>query len=225
MYDAIKQDAIETYSGLLNGSTVGFALILEKITRLRQTAIHPASVLDKKDMISHVAEHGFLVTNKFTEVKKILETIPAGEKVVIFSQFNKVLSLLHLYLDEPHLILTGETHNASGIVSTFFSGDERVLLCNINSGGLGIDLTAANHVIFMEPHWNGQLHNQALSRVHRVPQDKEVFVHFIISLDTLEVWLQSLHHIKADDAAFVLHGKKPTMSRDKVRELFHTLMG
>ncbi|MDZ7265280.1 MAG: SWF/SNF helicase family protein, partial [candidate division KSB1 bacterium] len=155
--------------------------VLEGLTRLRLIACHPRLV-DKE------ARDG---SGKFEALQEILEDILAEKhKVLIFSQFVKMLTIIREYLDQQdaaYEYLDGRTRNREQCIE-HFQQDEQVpiFLISLRAGGTGVNLTAADYVIHYDPWWNPAVEMQATDRTHRIGQDKKVFVYKFITKDTIE---------------------------------------
>ncbi|MBN1145866.1 MAG: DEAD/DEAH box helicase [Anaerolineales bacterium] len=165
--------------------------ILEGLLRLRQICNHPRLV-DKKFR----GESG-----KFELLLDTLETLRSeGHKALVFSQFVQMLSLVRAELDERQIAysyLDGSTQNRQERVDTFQS-DESIpfFLISLKAGGLGLNLTAADYVIHIDPWWNPAVEMQASDRSHRIGQDRPVFVFKLIARDSVEEKIMLLQERK-----------------------------
>jgi non-specific serine/threonine protein kinase len=141
--------------------------ILEGLLRLRQVSIHPA-LLEP----TYRGE-----APKFELLLETLDTLRVeGHKALIFSQFVQVLTLLRTQLDAagmPYAYLDGSTRDRQAQVDTFQT-DPQVpfFLISIKAGGVGLNLTAADYVIHLDPWWNPAVEQQATDRAHRIGQDR-----------------------------------------------------
>jgi len=155
--------------------------ILEGLLRLRQVSIHPA-LLEP----TYRGE-----APKFEMLLETLNTLHAeGHKALIFSQFVEVLTLLRQELDARHIqyaYLDGQTRQRQAQVDKFQT-DPHIpfFLISLKAGGLGLNLTAADYVIHLDPWWNPAVERQASDRAHRIRQGKPVFVYKIITRDSVE---------------------------------------
>jgi non-specific serine/threonine protein kinase len=155
--------------------------ILEGLLRLRQIAIHPALV--------DPAYHG--EAPKFEFLLETLETLQAeNHKALVFSQFIETLRLVRRELDKRGIryeYLDGKTRDRQAHVDSF-QNDPSIpfFLISLKAGGVGLNLTAADYVIHLDPWWNPAVEMQASDRAHRIGQDKPVFVYKIIARDTVE---------------------------------------
>jgi non-specific serine/threonine protein kinase len=165
--------------------------IIEGLLRLRQIAIHPALV--ERDYRGG--------SPKFEVLLQTLETLQAERhKALIFSQFVETLKLVRRELDLqkiPYAYLDGKTANRQAQVD-LFQEDASVpfFLISLKAGGVGLNLTAADYVIHLDPWWNPAVEMQASDRAHRIGQDKPVFVYKIIARDTVEEKILQLQEKK-----------------------------
>jgi len=130
---------------------------------------------------------------------------------LIFSQFTQHLALIRKALDERQITyeyLDGSTPAAARQqrVDDFQNGTANAFLISLKAGGTGLNLTAADYVIHMDPWWNPAVEDQATDRAHRIGQDKPVMVYRIIARGTIEEEILSLHDSKRDLVAGVLEG-------------------
>ncbi|MDR1098412.1 MAG: DEAD/DEAH box helicase [Tannerella sp.] len=171
--------------------------ILRGLTRLRQVANHPAMIDMQGDMDS----------GKFEEIVRGLENvISEGHKVLVFSSFVKHLNLVAAYLHKTatkYETLTGNTVNRKEVIHKFQQDAKiSVFLVSIKAGGVGLNLTAADYIFILDPWWNPAVEEQAISRAHRIGQDKHIFVYRFISVDTVEekiVRMQERKELLASD--------------------------
>ena len=192
--------------------------ILEGLLRLRQIAIHPALV--EKNYKGEAP--------KFELLLETLETLQAEKhKALIFSQFVETLKLIRSELDERginYVYLDGQTPNRQARVNTF-QNDPFIsfFLISLKAGGVGLNLTAADYVIHLDPWWNPAVEMQASDRAHRIGQEKPVFIYKIIARDTVEEKILQLQERKralvksiiATEASFF-----KSLTKDDVKALF-----
>jgi SNF2 family DNA or RNA helicase len=126
----------------------------------------------------------------------------SGHKVLIFSFFVKHLQLLSEQFDREgwkYALLTGQTSNREAEINKFSQNDDvHCFFVSLKAGGIGLNLTAADYVFIIDPWWNPTSEMQALSRAHRIGQDKNVFVYRFISNDSIEEKIQCLQKTKID---------------------------
>jgi non-specific serine/threonine protein kinase len=155
--------------------------ILSALTRLRQICCHPL-IVDP----AYTGDSG-----KFDALDDLIENAVAeGHKALIFSQFVSVLDLVRARLDGKgikHEYLTGQTADRRRPVDSFQQNpDIPVMLISLKAGGVGLNLTAADYVIMVDPWWNPAVENQAADRAYRIGQTKPVFVYKLIAEDSVE---------------------------------------
>jgi non-specific serine/threonine protein kinase len=165
--------------------------ILEGLLRLRQIALHPRLVDS-----SYRAD-----APKVEMLLETLETLKAeNHKALIFSQFVGMLKLVKRELDERglrYVYLDGQTANRQERVDQFQTDpDYPFFLISLKAGGVGLNLTAADYVIHLDPWWNPAVEMQASDRAHRIGQDKPVFIYKIIARDTVEEKILTLQEKK-----------------------------
>ncbi|MBN2273514.1 MAG: DEAD/DEAH box helicase [Bacteroidales bacterium] len=167
-------------------------LILQSLTRLRQIANHP-----------RLADENYQAgSGKFDVVLENLENILAeGHKALVFSSFVKHLKLFTTFCDNrgiSYKLLTGETRKRQDIVDEFQKDQStRLFFISIKAGGFGLNLTAADYVFLLDPWWNPAVEEQAVSRAHRIGQEKNVFIYRFISRDTIEEKILKLQEKKS----------------------------
>jgi non-specific serine/threonine protein kinase len=155
--------------------------ILEGLLRLRQIANHPL-LFDEKFRGS---------SGKFELLMDTLETLRVeGHKALVFSQFVQMLKLVRMELDQRNIVYTyldGHTRDRQAQIDTFQSDlSIPFFLISLKAGGLGLNLTAADYVIHIDPWWNPAVETQASDRTHRIGQEKPVFIFKLIARDTVE---------------------------------------
>jgi SNF2 family DNA or RNA helicase len=91
-------------------------------------------------------------------------------------------------------------------VDAFQNGDSDVFLISLKAGGTGLNLTAADYVIHMDPWWNPAVEDQATDRAHRIGQENPVMVYRIVARGTIEEEILALHESKRDLVAGVMEG-------------------
>lgn len=117
------------------------------------------------------------------------EMIEEGRRILIFSQFSKMLGLIEQRFKTIGLTyakLTGETRDRQNQIDSFQNGEVPVFLISLKAGGTGLNLTAADTVIHYDPWWNPAAEAQASDRAYRIGQTKPVFVYKLICQNTIE---------------------------------------
>ena len=162
-------------------------VVLAFLTRFKQICNHPSQWLGDGDF--DPAESG-----KFARLREICESVAARQdKALVFTQFRSLLPPLAAFLDRvfgrPGLVLHGGTpvRKRPGIVRRF-QEDERTpfLALSLKAGGVGLNLTAASHVIHFDRWWNPAVEDQASDRAYRIGQHRNVLVHKFVCRGTLE---------------------------------------
>jgi superfamily II DNA or RNA helicase len=176
--------------------------LLALLTRLRQYACHPGIV--NKDW-----------TGSSAKLDQLCETLQElkqeGHRALVFSQFTQHLAVIRQALDRLEIsyqYLDGNTPATvrQQRVDAFQNGQGDCFLISLKAGGTGLNLTAADYVIHMDPWWNPAVEDQATDRAHRMGQEKPVMVYRIIARGTIEEEILSLHESKRDLVAGVLEG-------------------
>lgn len=194
-------------------------MILQSLTRLRQIANHP--VLVDEDYLAR--------SGKFEEIIRNLDNLKAeGHKALIFSSFVKHLDLVANYLDRQHInysYLTGQTQKREEEIEKFQNStnctDCPFFLISLKAGGVGLNLTAADYVLILDPWWNPAAENQAISRAHRIGQKQHVMVYRFITKGTLEEKIIKLQQKKSDLAdTFINENTLSNIDKDELMELF-----
>ena len=132
-------------------------------------------------------------------------------KALVFSQFVDHLHILRDYLDQNKIAyqyLDGSTpaKQRKVRVDKFQGGEGDVFLISLKAGGTGLNLTAADYVIHMDPWWNPAVEDQASDRAHRIGQQRPVTIYRLVTKNTIEEKIVELHHQKRDLADSLLEG-------------------
>lgn len=166
---------------------------LDALLKLRQACIDPRLVkLDQAANITDSAKLEWLEHN----IPQLLED---GRRILIFSQFTQSLGLIEAQLKQQKVVyskLTGATRKRQEAIDKFQQGDARVFLISLKAGGAGLNLTAADTVIHLDPWWNPAVENQATDRAYRIGQDKPVFVYKLVATGTVEERIQIMQQKK-----------------------------
>ncbi|MEO8438604.1 MAG: DEAD/DEAH box helicase [Spartobacteria bacterium] len=144
------------------------------------------------------------------------EIIDGGHRVLIFSQFVKMLDLVRERLvasEIAHCYLAGLTKNRQGEVDRFQNDASiPVFLISLKAGGVGLNLSAADTVIHFDPWWNAAVEAQATDRAHRIGQKRVVTSYKLIARDTVEEKILNLQKRKRELASAMLETEEPIMS-------------
>ena len=193
--------------------------ILAAMNQLRQLC------LDPRLLFAELTE----ISSKMAFALSLIEKIVAAkEKVLLFSSFTSLLTLMEPELNKraiDYLKLTGANSKEERreLVERFKQEDQSLFLISLKAGGTGLNLTAANHVIHFDPWWNSAATAQASDRTYRIGQNKTVVVHYLIMKDSIEEKIQQLQLAKKDLAASFIEGNSGViaqMSKEELLELF-----
>ena len=141
----------------------------------------------------------------------IQELLENQHKALVFSQFVDHLHIIRDYLDKQQIsyqYLDGSTpaKERKNRVDAFQSGHGDIFLISLKAGGTGLNLTAADYVIHMDPWWNPAVEDQASDRAHRIGQNRPVTIYRLVSKNTIEEKIVELHHHKRELADSLLTG-------------------
>ncbi|MEI7502893.1 MAG: DEAD/DEAH box helicase, partial [Paludibacter sp.] len=195
-------------------------LTLQGLSRLRLLANHPV-LIDNE----YAGDSG-----KFEQIIMRFETLKSeNHKVLIFSSFVKHLRLLADYFEKEdwkYAWLSGSTPASSreSEIERFKNEpDVNCFFISLKAGGVGLNLTAADYVFIIDPWWNPASEMQALSRSHRIGQDKNVMVYRFISSETIEEKIRNLQESKSKLAETFITSSNPL--KDFGREEMVKLIG
>lgn len=182
-------------------------IYFEELTKLRMAACDMRLTIPEwKDQSS-----------KIESLLDILDTLCANpeNKILIFSQFVSFLNYVKKELDKrkwKYLYMDGSTSmkKRKENINAFQQGETQLFISSIQTGGVGINLTAANYVILLDPWWNPAIENQAMDRAHRMGQNRCVTVIRLISEHTIEEKILRLHETKQDLSDSMLSGTSET---------------
>ena len=207
LYESVRVAADKQVRRVLQRSGFGGAQIavLDALLKLRQVCCDPRLLRDTATAPG--MEHA--------KLDRLCEMLPplveAGRQVLVFSQFTALLRLAGEALSAleppvPWLSLTGDTPAAErgALVARFQAGERPVLLASLKAGGTGLNLTAADVVIHLDPWWNPAVEEQATARAHRIGQTRTVFVYRLIAEGSIEERMRELQARKAALAAGML---------------------
>ncbi|ODG93356.1 helicase SNF [Gottfriedia luciferensis] len=192
--------------------------ILAGLTRLRQICCHPALFIDGYEGSSAKFEQLFQII----EASKI-----AGRRVLIFSQFTKMLDLIGRELSimgEQFFYLDGQTPSEErlSICNRFNAGEHNFFLISLKAGGVGLNLTGADTVILYDNWWNPAVENQATDRAYRFGQMNDVQVIKLVAKGTIEDKMNELQEKKKQLIGEIIETNgKPSfnLTEEDIREL------
>ena len=204
-YEALRQQAVaelEQTRRESGGRGDDSLKVLAQITRLRRFCCHPSLVLPGSRLES----------SKLNALAGIVtELIDNGHRALVFSQFVDHLRIVRAWLDEQGIAyqyLDGSTpvRQRKEAVDAFQGGQGEVFLISLKAGGSGLNLTAADYVIHLDPWWNPAVEDQASDRAHRIGQLRPVTVYRLVAEHTIEEQIVALHAHKRDLADSLLEG-------------------
>ncbi|GCF09594.1 DEAD/DEAH box helicase [Dictyobacter arantiisoli] len=223
LYEAVVQDMMEKIEHADGIERKG--LILATLTRLKQVCNHPAQYL---------SDHSRLVarSGKLERLREMLEEVLSeGDKALIFTQYAEMGGLLRQYLQETLGVETlflhgGTTKKQRDQLVQRFQEERRgvpLFILSLKAGGVGLNLTAANHVFHFDRWWNPAVENQATDRAFRIGQQKNVQVHKFICQGTMEERIDQLIEQKRALAEQIVGSGEnwlTELSTDQLVELF-----
>jgi len=202
LYESVRVAADKQVRRVLQRT--GFAgtqiAVLDALLKLRQVCCDPHLLRDT------ATPPGM----ERAKMERLCEMLPAlveeGRRVLVFSQFTTMLGLVGAELDRlglSWLALTGETPPAQRgpLVQRFQNGEVPLLLASLKAGGTGLNLTAADTVVHVDPWWNPAVEQQATARAHRIGQARPVFVYRLVAEGSIEermLELQARKSVLAD---------------------------
>ena len=219
IYDTHLQRERQKVLGLLEDMDKNRFTIFQSLTLLRRLALDAA-------LIDPEAYAGVSSVKRDYLVQQLPDLLEKGHRVLVFSQFTGYLKSISARLAKEgigHLYLDGSTRNRAEVIEAFTSGQEPVFLISLKAGGFGLNLTEADHVFIMDPWWNPAAEQQAVDRIHRIGQDKEVHVYRLVAEGTIEEKVMQLKESKAAlFDAVVGEGEfaSAAVTAEDVRELF-----
>ncbi len=203
-YEALRQRSLERIAALDAPEGRRKIQILAEITRLRRACCNPALIDPAAGVPSGKLE-------AFLEL--VEELIRNRHRALVFSQFVGHLELVRAALDARGIryeYLDGSTPSADRErrVAAFQAGGADLFLISLRAGGTGLNLTAADYVVHLDPWWNPAVEDQASDRAHRIGQERPVTIYRLIMQDSIEERILRLHRDKRDLASELLDGSE-----------------
>jgi superfamily II DNA or RNA helicase len=202
-YEALRREAVDklSRSDAANPGEQRMKILAE-ITRLRQAACHPDLVAQELGLSSSKLK-------LFGET--LLELRQNGHKALVFSQFVRYLRIVEAWIQAQGIsyqYLDGQTplKQREERVKAFQQGQGDVFLISLKAGGVGLNLTAADYVLHLDPWWNPAVEDQASDRAHRIGQQRPVTVYRLVAEGTIEEKIVRLHGTKRELADSLLEG-------------------
>ena len=218
-YEALRTKALEDIENAREntGRKNDGIQILAEIMRLRRACCNPVLVKEDSDIASSKLQ-------EFGEITE--ELIENNHKALVFSQFVDHLHIIRDYIAErgwSYQYLDGSTpaKKRKKLVEDFQDGEGDFFLISLKAGGQGLNLTAADYVIHMDPWWNPAVEDQASDRAHRIGQTRPVTIYRLVTNGTIEEKIIELHKHKRNLAKDLLDGSDigGKMSADELLNL------
>jgi SNF2 family DNA or RNA helicase len=205
LYESVRVAADEQVRRVLKRQHFAGAqiAILDALLKLRQVCCDPWLLKGRKTPPTMERAKMALLRGMLPEL------VDEGRRVLVFSQFTEMLALVQaelVALGLPHLVLTGDTpvRSRGAVVRQFQAGAVPIMLLSLKAGGVGLNLTAADTVIHLDPWWNPAVEEQATARAHRIGQHLPVFVYKLVVEGSIEERMLALQARKAALADGVL---------------------
>ncbi len=214
IYSAIRDAARSELLERIQASDGVFSM-LEVLLRLRQACCHRGLVP------GHSAESSSKVD---LLVETLMRSKAQGHRCLVFSQWTSLLDLVEPQLARSGLTfcrIDGSIADRGSVVESFQRpGGPDLMLLSLKAGGVGLTLTAADHVFILDPWWNPAVEDQAADRAYRIGQENPVLVHRLVAQDTIEERIMALQrHKRALLASAIGEQSSPELSRDELLAL------
>lgn len=223
VYDAYRNEYRNRLLNKIEKDGIGKSkmMVLEGLTRLRQICDSP--VLLNSEEVTEIQ------SVKIKEILRHITDKTGNHKILVFSQFVKMLGLIQGELSKLNIeyeYLDGQSNsNQREQAVNNFQGNEsrRVFLISLKAGGTGLNLTAADYVYIVDSWWNPAVENQAIDRCHRIGQDKKVFAYRMICKNTVEEKIIALQNKKKKIASDIIQTDESLLkklNKNDISELF-----
>lgn len=234
-YAALSKKQVLLYKKMVEGIKITIAetegiqrkgIILSSLIKFKQLCNHP-------DQFLGTGEFEEKESGKFLRLREICETIyEKREKVLIFTQFKEITEPLHDFLENifkrKGLVLHGSVavSKRKKLIEQFQSRDYQApfMVLSLKAGGVGLNLTEANHVIHFDRWWNPAVENQATDRAFRIGQKKNVIVHKFLTKGTVEekidMMLEEKSRLSEDVISSAGNAWMTEMKNDELIDLF-----
>jgi len=201
-YEALRRQALQNIENNDANPGTKQLQVLAEITKLRQASCNPL-------LVDPTMNIGSSKLNMFLEI--VDELIENKHRALVFSQFVTHLAIMRKALDAKgvkYQYLDGSTSlpEREKSVTKFQRGEGELFLISLKAGGLGLNLTAADYVIHLDPWWNPAIEDQASDRAHRIGQSRPVTIYRLVAENTIEEKIIQLHNTKRDLAESLLEG-------------------
>lgn len=197
------------------------SIMLNGLLYLQEICCHP-------QLLSREYNNGCVQSAKLELLLDLLKSLYlTGHKVVVFSRFTKMLSIIEKKVCAEHMnfyYLDGGTKDRMYVVDEFEKSENGIFLISLKAGGTGINLVSADAAIIYDPWWNPAIEKQAEDRIYRIGQKKNVMIYRLIAEGTIEEKIQKLQEEKIKLCSDILDGHEIPMSITKeiMEELLFT---
>jgi superfamily II DNA or RNA helicase len=218
VYEAHLQRERLKVLGLIDDLNSHRLAVLRSLTLLRQLSLH-AGLVD-------TAHEGLPSSKIEALLEQLGDVTGAGHRALVFSQFTGFLRKVRDQLDAaglPYCYLDGQTRNRAQVLQRFRDDPVPVFLISLKAGGTGLNLTEADYCFLLDPWWNPATEAQAIDRIHRIGQTRNVMVYRLIAKDTIEEKVVALQARKAALFSSVIDADEMFSTRitaDDIRGLF-----
>ncbi len=226
LYETIRLGMEKTVREALTakGLAKSHITILDALLKLRQVCCDP-------QLVPLAAAKKVTASAKLEQLMEMLpEMLAEGRRILLFSQFTSMLTLIEVELAKRKLRwvkLTGQSQKRDALIEQFTSGEVPLFLISLKAGGVGLNLPQADTVIHYDPWWNPAVENQATDRAHRIGQTKSVWVVKLVAQGTIEERILALQERKAALADNMYSGsaarKQPLFTETDLAELLKPL--
>ncbi|HMV69439.1 MAG TPA: DEAD/DEAH box helicase, partial [Myxococcota bacterium] len=220
LYDGLRLAAINALGERGTDEPQARMHVLAALTRLRRAACHPRLIDPALTLRS----------SKLTALYDLLDPLlESGHRALVFSQFTGLLDQVGDDLRARGVSfrrLDGATPapRRAAEIAAFQAGEAPVFLLSLKAGGVGLNLTAADTVIHLDPWWNPAVEDQATDRAHRIGQTQPVTVYRLVARGTVEEKILAMHGEKRELATSLLEGTD-TAGRLDTNELIALMQG
>ena len=228
LYETIRLGMEKTVREALSskGLAKSQITILDALLKLRQVCCDP-------HLLKLSAAKKVKASAKLDHLMELLpEMLAEGRRILLFSQFTSMLTLIEAELEKRKLRwvkLTGQSQNRDALIDQFTSGQVPLFLISLKAGGVGLNLPQADTVIHYDPWWNPAVENQATDRAHRIGQTQSVWVVKLVAQGTIEERILALQERKAALADSMYSGaaarKEPLFTENDLAQLLRPLSG
>jgi superfamily II DNA or RNA helicase len=193
LYQTYLQRERQKVLGLIDDINANRFTILSSLTRLRQLSLHAALVDSAYEDLPSSKIDALL--------EQIQDVTAAGHRALVFSQFTGFLAHVRRRFDAAgvrYAYLDGKTRDRGAVLRRFREGTDPVFLISLKAGGFGLNLTEADYCFVLDPWWNPATEAQAIDRIHRIGQVRNVMVYRLIAKDTIEEKVMALKARKGE---------------------------